>query len=483
MKPSQFALIVTLGACAGALAQPPTALPLLPERPKVVTPRGQAPADLARLSAGVSPERLRADLDALCAFGTRHTLSEAESATRGIGAARTWLKARFEEALAGTPGALVSLDTHRVKPDGRRIDVDAEVVNVVAMIPGRSKDAKERLVYVTAHYDTINGDVMDRVSEAPGANDDGSGTVVLLELARALADATLDATVVLMATAGEEQGLIGARLHAAQARQEGRNIVAVLNLDIVGDPAGPHPRQSAEAEAGRRTIRVFSEGAPKAAPAVELAQIAMLGAENDSPARQLARLVAEVGAWTGSAVQPMLVHRNDRFLRGGDHSAFLEAGYPAAVRFTAPFEDYGRQHQNVREETVVDGAGRQRTVLSGDLPEFVEEKYLADVARLVLASAVTVANAPAAPADARVITAQLETGTTIRWSEAPDTDRAGYEVLVRATSSPMWEHVIDVGPALEWATPISKDNWLFAVRSYDRDGHRSQAVFTRAARE
>ncbi len=434
--------------------------------------------DVDDVTAAVSPARIRADIDTLAAFGTRHTLSETESDTRGIGAARRWIKSEFDE-IARTAGRMrgqeigVEFDTHTVEPDGRRIIHQVDVVNVKMTIPGSMPEARERLYYVVGHYDSRNSEANDVEGDAPGANDDGSGTAVCMELARVLSRQRLDSTVVLMPVAGEEQGLYGARAHAKAARDAGLDIRGVLSNDIVGDPTGPGGREA------RDQVRVFSEGLPIAAMAdprggtQALATIRSYATESDSASRQLARYVAEVSRVHDLAVKPMLVYRPDRFLRGGDHTGFNEAGYPA-VRFCEVYENYDRQHQYVRTEGGVQ---------FGDLAEHVDEEYLADVARLNAAAIVHLANAPSEPTNARIIVAELTNDTTLRWDPSPEPDVAGYEVVWRATTAPEWEHAEDVGNVTEATIDRSKDNWFFGVRSYDRDGYRSPVVIPRAARE
>src|SRR5262249_3041066 len=241
----------------------------------------------------------------------------------------------------------------------------------------------------------------------------------------------------------------------------------VLSDDIVGDPSGP------DGASARDAIRVFSEGMPRAASADEKARIMSLGGENDSPSRELARYVAEIAALHRTKVQPRLVFRADRFLRGGDHLSSPEKGCPA-VRFGDVFERYDRQHQDVRTE------GTRRF---GDLPEYVDERYLADVARLNAAVLMHLANAPRPPSIVQILTKELTTSTTLRWTRSPESDVAGYEIVRRATTSPMWEHVTDAGDAAEVTLPFSKDDWIFGVRSYDREGWRSVPVLPVTARE
>ncbi len=429
-------------------------------------------------TASVSPERIRSDIDTLVSFGTRHTLSDTQSETRGIGAARRWIRAEFEE-IARTAGRArgqeigVEFDSHAVEADGRRIFEDVEVVNVKMTIPGSMPEARERLYYVVGHYDSRNSGTNDVEGDAPGADDDGSGTAVCIELARVLSRMKLDSTVVLMPVAGEEQGLFGARAHAKAAREQGLDIRGVLSNDIVGDPTGPGDLEA------RDQIRLFSEGLPIAMMSdprggtQALATVRSYAMESDSASRQLARYVAEVARMHDLAVKPMLVFRPDRFLRGGDHTGFNEAGYPA-VRFCEVYENYDRQHQDIRVE---DG------VQYGDLPEHVDEGYLADVARLNAAAIVHLANAPSPPNNTRIMVAELANDTTLRWDASPEPDVAGYEVVWRATTAPEWEHFEDVGDVTEATIDKSKDNWFFGVRAYDRDGYRSPVVIPRAARE
>lgn len=435
-----------------------------------------SPADvIARLQREVSPERLQADVRTLADFGTRHTLSETESDDRGIGAARRWIHDEFERIAeeAGRDDVFVEFDAHHVEADGRRLSRDVDIVNVMCTIPGAVPEARDRLYYVIAHYDSRASDVNDATSDAPGANDDASGTAACLELARLLMNERLDATVVLMPVAGEEQGLFGARKHAAEAVASGRDIRAVLSNDVIGDPSGPGGRM-----AGGR-VRVFSEGLPLALLANssraerELRTLRSLASESDSSSRQIARFMLGVADSHDLPVKPMLVYRPDRFLRGGDHTAFNEVGFPA-VRLTEVHEDYDRQHQDVRYE-----AGRQ----FGDLVEHIDGDYLAGVTLLNAATLVHLANAPSSPGDARIIVAGLANDTTLRWTASPEPDVAGYELVWRDTTAADWQHARDVGNTMEATIDLSKDNWFFGVRAYDADGWRSPVAFPRAARE
>ena len=423
-----------------------------------------------QVAGEISPDSCISYVATLADFGTRHTLSETESESRGIGAARRWIKTEFERIAAdsgrsGDVAITVEFDTHRIE-GGRRIREPVDIVNVKMTIPGSMPEARGRLYYVIAHYDSRASGSMDAESDAPGANDDGSGTALCLEIARVLSRHTLDATVIIMPVAGEEQGLYGSRAHAKAALEAGLDVRAVLSNDIVGDPTGPGGRNA------RDRVRVFSEGVPPTVPSQNHWRfIRSLSAENDSNSRQLARYVAQVAELHDLPVKPMLIYRPDRFLRGGDHTGFNEVGF-AAVRFTEVFENYDRQHQDVRTEG-------ERSY--GDLTEHVDGGYLADVARLNAATIVHLANAPSEPPNARIIVAGLSIDTTLRWDESPEPDVAGYEVVWRETTAPRWQHVKDVGNVTEATLPLSKDNWYFGVRAYDRDGYRSPIVFPVAA--
>lgn len=438
----------------------------------VLAQAGHEPPRLpAEVAGEISPETCISFVTTLTDFGTRHTLSETESESRGIGAARRWIKSEFEgfaeaSGRVGDEAISVRFDTHLIE-QGRRISEPVDIVNIVMEIPGTMPEARDRLYYVIAHYDSRASGSMDAESDAPGANDDASGTALCMELARVLSRHELDATVIIMPVAGEEQGLYGSRAHAKAALEAGLDVRAVLSNDIVGDPTGPGDRMA------RGRVRVFSEGVPPTVPSSNHWRfIRSLSAENDSVSRQLARYIAEVADLHDLPVQPMLINRPDRFLRGGDHTGFNEVGF-AAVRFTEVYENYARQHQDVREE---DG------VSYGDLAEHVDAEYLADVARLNAATIVHLANAPSEPPNARIITANLTSDTTLRWDACPEPDVAGYEVVWRETTSSAWQQTKDVGDVLEVTLPLSKDNWFFGVRAYDREGYRSPVVFPQAAR-
>lgn len=448
------------------------------------------PAYPAEVAARVSPDRLLASVTTLAGFGTRHTLSDTGSPTRGIGAARRWIKSEFEKISPNLEVRFEEFDA----PKSQRLPDGARVVNVVAVLPGSTPGGRAQAFYVVGHYDSRNADAMDAAGDAPGANDDASGTAVVLEIARALEGKPLEATVVFLCTAAEEQGLVGATYHAAQvASEKPYEILGVLNNDIVGDPWGEHhsllgpARKPAPEDLldPAMTVRVFSEGIPRNPPAAQLADIRAISSEFDSPSRQLARFVAEVAGWHASlstkmsqSFQPMLVFRPDRFLRGGDHSAFNERGFPA-VRFTVPYEDYSRQHANVTASKDSGGEGQGY----GDVPRFVDADYMANVARLNAMTLVHLANAPASPKNVRILTKDLSTQTSLKWAANSESDLAGYVLVWRATTDATWTHSRDVSDVTEITVPMSKDNAFFGVRAIDKDGYRSPVTFAGAAKE
>jgi hypothetical protein len=434
------------------------------------SPRPEVPAVDSRVSAAleqVSAERIRASIEKLASFGTRSTLSAQDPASiaagRGIGAAREWIKAEFERYAKECGGCLEVKTDSFTEPAADRIPQPTEITNVYAVLKGTDAENAKRIVLVTGHYDSRNSDVLDGKGDAPGANDDGSGTAVSLECARVLSKLKFPATIIFLTVAGEEQGLNGSHHFAQMAREkmakeQGGNLEAVLNNDIVGGDKSVQQDHS--------VVRVFSEGLPAAATEQEIRRIRGLGGENDSGSRQLARYIADAGRSYDVGVKPILVFRLDRYLRGGDHSSFNQQGF-AAVRFTEFREDFDHQHQNVRTENGME---------YGDLPKFVDFDYVARVARLNAATLASLASAPAPPANVRLLTKDLENDSTLSWEASPGGLAPGYEILWRLTTSPEWEHVEKVGDVRRTSLKLSKDNVIFAVRAVDAQGHRSLPV-------
>jgi hypothetical protein len=435
--------------------------------PALGAPPGSPNPEIAKLVAEISPARIEARIRKLVSFGTRNSLSGADSPVRGVGAARRWIKAQLEECAKDSGGRLqVAFDAHRVDT-GRRIPHPVDIVNVVATLPGTQAGSRERLYVVSGHYDSMPSSPVDPDRDAPGANDDASGTAVTMELACVLSKRRFDATLVFLAVAGEEQGLLGAYGWANAAKARGANVAGMFTNDIVGNTK----RADGKVDASR--VRLFAEGV---SPAKELPEetLAALrtGGENDLPTRALARYVKEAAERHG-LLQVDVVYRRDRFGRGGDHIPFLEAGY-AALRFTEPVEDWRHQHQDVRVE---DG------VQYGDLPEFVDFAYAAEVARVNAAALASLALGPSVPSGVEVENIRLENDTTLRWKPNPEPDVAGYRIVWRETTAPFWQNAKDVGNVTRETLPgISKDNFVFGVQAYDRDGNLSVSAYPKPYR-
>jgi hypothetical protein len=401
-------------------------------------------ARIARLVASISESRLEQLLGTLVAFGTRNTLSDTSSTTRGIGAARQWI---LDEMQRSSSKLQVSFDTHQI-PKGGRITRDVELRNVVAILPGRS----DRRIYVSGHYDTVNlgargqaalntaaagyGNPADD-ADAPGANDDGSGTVLVMELARAFAESGVpfDATLVFTAVAGEEQGLIGAREEARAARAVGVPVQAVFNNDIVGNSTG------GDGIVDSATIRIYSEG------------------PEDSSSRSLAMFTRRMAARYVPSHRVRLMARRDRFGRGGDHTAWNLEGFPA-IGFRESRENYAKQHN------------------ANDTIDGVSFPYLAQNARVNAAAMAVLALAPPPP----VVYNERGAPTLdrrpsgydahLQWVASPGA--AGYRIFWREAWSPDWQHELYVGNVMEYVMPHANvDDWVFGVAAVDADGHES----------
>jgi hypothetical protein len=425
-------------------------------------------ASIKQMVDEVSSTNIEATIRKLVTFKSRHTLSDTLSKTEGSGAARNWIKAEMEKYAAASGGRMtVQFDTF-TQPKGERIDKPIHLKNVLATLKG-TDPTDTRIYIVSGHYDSRINDVMSANGVEPGANDDASGTAVSMELARVMAKRSFPATIIFMSVVGEEQGLYGSANVAKRAKAENWNIDAMLNNDIVGNTHGMETDLK-----DNRSVRVFSEGVPAIAAGNEkqVAGLIALGGENDSPARELARYVKEIGERYVDQLDVKLIYRRDRYLRGGDHTPFSAQGF-TAVRFTEMNEDFHRQHQDIRTENGVD---------YGDLPDFVDFNYVQKVARMNLSVLANLATAPAEPQNVGIVTSGLTNKTILKW-DAPKAGKkpAGYYVLMRETISPYWEKkyfVIDNTATLAY----SKDNYLFAVQSVDGDGHESLPVFPKPVR-
>lgn len=423
---------------------------------------------ITQIIKDVSPQSIRQVDEKLVSFGTRSTLSvnnpDAATSPQGIVAARNWIKSEFERISSECGGCLeVKTDTFIEQSKGPRdrISRPTEIQNVYAILKGTDPAQAKRIYLVTGHYDSRNSDIMNSTLPAPGANDDGSGTTVSIECARVLSKHKFPATIIFLTVAGEEQGLNGSTHFARMARDQGWQLEGVLNNDIVGGNRTP-----GDTEQNNNWVRIFSEGIPAAATDADLRRIRSVGGENDSTSRELARYIYSVDeTYDFGQFSPKLIFRRDRYLRGGDHSAFNEQGF-AAVRFTEYREDFNHQHQTLRTENGIE---------YGDLLKFVDFDYVANVARLNAATLASLASSPAPPAEVHLLTKGLENDSKIEWK--PSAGAAAYEVLWRKTTDPNFP-AENVSRTTETKIdlPDSKDNIIFGVRSVDAKGHRSLIV-------
>lgn len=441
-------------AAAAALAAPPHAAAQEP-------PAGDL--RIHDLVSGVSADRIEADIRRLVEFGTRHTLSDTLSETRGIGAARRWLHAEMETISAGCGGCLEVGYIADVISAGEhpRVPEETNIANVVAIQRGTAEP--ERVVIIQGHYDSRVTDVLDAESDAPGANDNASGTAVVLEAARVLSRHTFPATLVYAALAGEEQGLLGGEILAEHAVAEGWDVLAVLNNDIVGNTRGITDL------ADNTTARVFAPGIRPDADAAELRRMLATGGELDGPSRQLGRYVVAAADRYVPTLAPVLIYRLDRFGRGSDHTPFFLRGFPA-VRVSETHEDYTRQHQDVRVE---DG------IAYGDVADAVDFGYTARIAALNAAAAAGLAWAPPPPRNVRIEGA-VQPHTTLHWEHEvrAGEELAGYRVYWRDPRSTTWDHSRWVGDATSVTLEnLVIDNWFFGVAAVGRDGSESLVVF------
>lgn len=429
--------------------------------PATAEPDPQIVAALRDISAA----RIQQTIEKLVGFYTRQTLSSdlPPFSDKGINAAAEWIRDELQRYSSQCGDCLEVRTDQFLQPPGPRIPQATNITNVYAVLRGADPANAGRIYVVTGHYDSRNSDPTDAAGQAPGANDDASGTAVSLECARVLSKHRFPATIIFLAVAGEEEGLYGSAHFAKMAKSVGWDIEAVLNNDIVGGDRTP-----GDTLQDPHVVRVFSEGFPATASEDELRKIRSLGGESDGPSRQLARYVADIAKEYLSAgdFQAMLFFRHDRYLRGGDHFSFNDQGY-AAVRLTEFRENYNHQHQNVRTENGIE---------YGDLPKFVDYDYTANVARLNAATLAALASAPAPPADVRLLTKALQNDSTLEWKASPGGLATGYEVLWRYTTAPDWEHVKAVGNVTRVTLPVSKDNVIFAVRALGAKGHRSLAI-------
>jgi Peptidase family M28 len=417
-------------------------------------------ASIEQMVKEVSADSLRSYIQTMVNFGTRNTLSTQTNTKRGIGAARLYVLSKFNEFAKNANGRMTaSIDTTTLQPNGKRVDTTLLLGNVVCTLNGTNKNDK-RIFVISGHLDNMRTNVMDRVNDAPGANDDASGVAAVMECARIMSKRNFGATIIFVAVSGEEQGLLGSYYMATKAKRDSTQIEAVLNNDIMGS------NNSNETNNINNTqIRVFSEGLPFYELDKNAKNIRALGLENDGKSRQLARYVKEVGERYVDNLEIKMIYRNDRFLRGGDHTPFVENGY-AAVRFTEMNENYTRQHQDVRVENGIQ---------YGDLIEFIDFEYLRKNTAMNLCNLANLASAPSVPDDVKIDVKKLSNTSYLYWKKPTTGNVKGYYVMMRETTSAFWQKKIFT-TATEITLPYSKDNYFFAVQAVNENGNESLMV-------
>ncbi|MEP6787203.1 MAG: M20/M25/M40 family metallo-hydrolase [Acidobacteriota bacterium] len=423
--------------------------------------------EITRMVAEVSAKNIEATIRKLVSFGTRNTLSAQDDPVRGIGAARDWLYGEYQKISKDCGGCLdvqkQTFTTPANPPPRGRFPEATVLTNVFAVLKGTTDP--DRVYVVSGHYDSMCNSPTDAKCDAPGANDDASGTAVSLELARVMSKRKFDATIIFITVPGEEQGLTGATYFAKDASEKKMNIDAMFTNDIVG---GATSRKNMP---NRDKVRVFSEGIPLNETEAEARSRKSVGGETDGISRQLARYIKEqadiylkgykFGAW--------MIYRRDRYGRGGDHSPFLERGY-AAVRFTESEEDFTHQHQTPRTEN---------GIIYGDNPEYIDFAYVANVCRVNLAALAGLASAPARPKGVVFASNRQSADSELKWEAVIDPNLAGYEVVWRDTTEATWTNSEFAGNFTAYTVKgKSKDNYFFGVRSVDKAGNKSMISYT-----
>jgi hypothetical protein len=417
-------------------------------------------ASIDKMVKEVSADSLRSYIHSLVAFGTRHTLSTQANPKKGIGAARNWVLNKFNQFATASGGRLTAfIDTTTLQPDKKRIDTLTILGNVVATLKGTDPN-DNRIFLISGHLDSRRSNEMNRSEDSPGANDDGSGTAAVIECARIMSKRSFPATIIFVAVSGEEQGLLGAYYMANKARKENANVEAVLNNDIMGS------NNSNETNIIDNTrIRVFSEGLPAYELDKNAKNIRQLGLENDGRSRQLARYVKETAERYVENIEVVMVYRNDRFLRGGDHTAWVDNGY-AAVRITEMNENYTHQHQDVRND---------KGIAYGDLPEYMDFEYLRKNTGVNLSTLANLAKAPSMPVDVKIDVQRLGNSSRLYWQPSLHGNIKGYYVMMRETTSAIWQKKFFT-TTTEMVLPYSKDNYFFAVQAVNAEGNESPPI-------
>lgn len=415
---------------------------------------------LQEIAKATSAERLANDIETLANFGTRHTLSDTISETRGIGAARRWIKSEFEQISKDCNNCLeVSYNSDIVKADGRRIVFDTKVVNVVAIQRGTKYPNK--YVIMSGDIDSRVSDPNNYTSDSPGANDNASGMAGALEAARVLSKYKFPVSVVYVGLSGEEQGLYGGKILAAHAKVNNWDIIGVLNNDMIGNIHG------IDGVIDNSTFRVFSEAISMEATDRDKRLMRFYGGEVDGPSRQLARYIDKLTDAYMENLDAIMIYRLDRFGRGGHHRPFNDEGF-AGVRIMETHENYNRQHQDIRTENGIN---------YGDVLSGVNFDYAAKLTAVNCISLASLAWAPEAPANVQ-IGGVVQPSTRLKWDKSDDSDIVGYKVYWRATTSAQWEYSTFVGNVQEYTLEnIVIDNYLFGVAAVGKNGAESLVSF------
>jgi hypothetical protein len=408
----------------------------------------------------INSDSLRAHVEKLVTFGTRQTMSSTTDKKRGIGAARNWVISQFKNDAKNTGGRMsVELQSEDLQPDGKRITQITNLGDAIAILKGTNPN-DSRVFIISGHLDSRVTDILNVKNDAPGANDDASGVAAVLECARILSRSNFPATVVFVAVSGEEQGLFGSTMLAKRAVKEKWNVVAMLNNDMIGNNEAIDTHNISNMK-----LRVFSEGLPYFDLDKKAKYIRAFGLENDGDARQLARYSKEIGERYVDNLEVKLIYRNDRFLRGGDHSPFVEEGFPA-VRFTDMNENFNHQHQDLRTENKTE---------YGDLVKFMDFEYLRKNTAVNLSVLANLSKAPSKPENVKMDVKELTNFTSLSWDKPLLGNVSGYYILIRETDQSMWQKKIFTNQT-SVKIPYSKDNYFFAVQSVSSEGNESLPV-------
>ena len=462
-------------AFLSASAVTAVAVPIVSQAgPALAAPVGLGPAKnagnfdpaLRALIRQIDPRRIQATIQQLTQFGTRHTASSQNDPVRGIGAATTWVTQQMQAIAATSNGNMtVQQQTFTQQPVPGRLAAATSITNVIATLRGTA--SPQRFYVITGHLDSRVTDLLDSTSDAPGADDDGSGVACVLELARLFATHQFPGTIVFATVSGEEEGLFGSTFMAQQMNSAGNDVQGMFSNDIIGtgdahDGTKPDPF----------TVRMFLEGIPTNVTSSQISLMQSVGGENDGVSRQLGRFVQSVAPFSLTGMNIRLIWRRDRYLRASDHVSFQGQGYPAA-RFTEPRENFNHEHQNTQ---VVNG------VQLGDLIQYVDFNYVARVTGVNAAALWALATSPGTPKNAQIHTTPPVNFagtnlTSLQWDANPETNLTGYEVVMRETTDSDWTSAIPVGNVTSVTLSISKDNVQFGIRAVDQNGNRSPVAF------